>query len=365
MSDSQAKDKPYIWLIDSDRRHLAEYAAIFSDWADALYLCPGDGELDWNDSPDAVFFSAELDGGAGGERFASLCREAGDIPLLAVARWRSLAQALDFFRAGAVDYLSLPLSAEEARERLASVLERNSRQLLRRVVLELAPAETEGDSDAPGVISVNVDSGTNSAAPEEDDILAGIDASLEVAIIDSGREEERGGKADSGDKPKVDEAETDEPEIVDGLPISTLWEELPCGIIVFDSSGNLAFSNSLGLELFGHESPAALQEALTSRLGSFAAYAASRKPLAANQWPHLLARKAHAARAAVISIERPDRRRLWLRIDCLPHLAAGEISRLSMTVVNLTGELPAFLPPAEIKPGANREKTRRRTKHKR
>ena len=112
MPDSQVPDRPYIWLIDSDKLSLAECAGMFSDWSDAVYLNPGDSEPDWSDPPDAVFFSAEIAGGAGGERFASICRKAGDVPLLAVARWRSLAQALDFFRAGASDSLSLPLKKQ-------------------------------------------------------------------------------------------------------------------------------------------------------------------------------------------------------------------------------------------------------------
>ncbi|MDR1535418.1 MAG: hypothetical protein LBU64_10030 [Planctomycetota bacterium] len=296
---------PLVWLLDSERGTLAECLDAFADWAEARLIAPDAGRPDWDNPPDAVFFSAEMAGGAGGEGFAELRREAGDVPLLAVARWRSLAQALDFIRAGADDYLPLPLERGEARERLRAVLEKLERRAFRRP-----------DPD------------------QEEDILAGMAAEREAS-------------------------EADEPEIVDGLPVPTLWEELPCGILVFDSAGNLVFSNSLGLSLFGHDSPAALREALESGLASFAAHATNRKPLADNQWPHILARKVRTARSAVLSIEKPDRRRLWLRIDCLPHLSEGEINRLSMTIVNLTGELPDFVPPP-IHPDGPKRKNRRR-----
>ena len=315
--------RPFIWVIDSEREPLSGCRSAFADWADVLRFGPGE-EPDWENPPDAIFVSAEIAGGPGGERFSALFREAGEIPILAVTRWRSLTQALAFFRAGAGDYLSLPLAAGEAEERVAAVLEKAGRQILRRLSLEAVATEPEG--------------GDAGESGWDGDILAGIAAGT------------------------ADEASPEEPEPVDVLPIPTLWEELPCGVLVFDSIGNLVFSNSLALALFGYESPADLRDALEGNRSSFAAHSVSRKSLADNQWPHVLARRVRAARSAVISIEKPDRRRLWLRIDCLPHLADGKVSRLSMTIVNLTGELPDFSPAP---PPSPREKPRRKTPRRR
>jgi hypothetical protein len=109
---------------------------------------------------------------------------------------------------------------------------------------------------------------------------------------------------------------------------------------VFDSLGNLVFSNNAGLELFGRDTLAGLQDALENSLSAFAAHGLNNKPFPDNQWPHILAVKTRTARSAVVSVETGDKRRAWLRIDCQPHLADGKIARLSMTAVNLTGELP-------------------------
>ncbi len=328
----ETTEKTNLWLIDSERKPLAECRAAFDGWADVLYLEPDGGEPDWTAPPDAIFFSAEIAGGAEGEAFAQLREAASGIPLLAVAGLRSLTQALAFFRAGADDYLPLPLDEGEARERLEAVLEKARRRALEAVLLEVEAVDPDS---AP-------------AGPDQPDILE----TLAPAAAPAAPEPEREPDAD------------DDPEPVDGLPIPTLWEELPCGLLVFDSVGNLVFANSLGLELFGHASLAELQEALENRPSSFAAHAANHKPLPDNQWPQVLARKARAARSAVVSIEKPDRRRVWLRIDCLPHLAEGKVNRLAMTLVNLTGELPALTPPASPPPREAKPRGRERAKRR-
>ena len=319
---------PRLWLIDSDRKPLAECLAAFRGWSDALYLGPDAGEPDWNAPPDAVFFSAEINGGADGEAFARLCEAAAGIPLLAVARLRSLTQALAFFRAGVDDYLPLPLDGSEARTRLEAVLDRIHRRALESVLIEVEPLDPEPVIDGAG-----------------------------SAVIQDVPETPTGGDCE------------DEPEPVDGLPIPTLWEELPCGLLVFDSVDNLVFANSLGLELFGRSSLAELQDAFENRPSAFAAHAANNKPLSDNQWPQVLARKTRTARSAVVSVERPSGRRAWLRIDCLPHLSEGKVNRLSMTVVNLTGELPPLKvsagEEAEVIPlSAKRDKRRGRLRRK-
>lgn len=346
-------DKPLIWLLDSERTPMARYLEVFDDWADTIHV-PQEESPDWDNPPDAIFFSAECKGGAAGEWFASLSRAAGGIPLLAVARLRSLAQAVAFFRAGAIDYLSLPLEEDDARERLAAALERSAQLAMQGVMVELESLDQD-----PGEISLSL---LPTEVPVQDeDILAQLPGNGAVPVSEP----------EPTTPPLVATAATlshhadddVEPVAVDGLPIPSLWEELPCGLLVFDSNGNMVFSNSLGLELFGYESLAELQEALDNRRAEFAAYGANGKPMPDNQWPHVLSAKTRTARSAVISIEKPDKRRVWLRIDCMPHLSEAKISRLSMTLVNLTGELPSLAQPSPSAP-TKREKGKQKGKRK-
>ena len=344
-----AEDKPYLWILDSDRTPLAESLEAFDAWADIFYAAPGSAEPDWSRPPAAVFFSAEIAGGANGEPFVALRRLAENAPLLAVARLRSLTQAVSFFRAGVDDYLSLPLEEDEVRERLEAALEKAAARAMEGLVVELEAVD--GD---PGDVSLSLrPSAGEPGGSFEDDIIAGLDGTAVAAPPET-------------DRSAADVLPDDEPTPVDGLPIPTLWEELPCGLLVFDSAGNLVFSNSLGLELFGQNSLAELEDALESRRSLFAAHGANHKPLADNQWPQVLALKTRTARSAVVSIEKPDRRRVWLRIDCLPHVAEGRINRLSMTLVNLTGELPPLIVPREggVPPPGKREKAKPRSKRR-
>lgn len=353
MPDSEYTESPRIWLIDSERAPLAESRDVFEPWTEIAYFGPGDDSMNWEEPPDAIFLSAEIRGGAGGDFFAELRRAAGQTPVLAVARLRSLTQALSFFRAGATDYLSLPLDAEEVRERLEDALRKAANLALSAMTVEIEPLEPEAvpgetappaagnDDDEAEIVLVPVDEGDGALQASVDALPAP--------------------EAKTPDGTKDDEGEA---EPVDGLPIPTLWEELPCGLLVFDSIGNLVFSNSLGLELFGRQSLGELQDALENRLSSFAAHGINQKPLADNQWPQAQAKKTRTARSAVISLEKPDRRRVWLRIDCLPHLADGKINRMCMTLVNLTGELPPLTLPVEASTPP-REKGKKRGKKRR
>ncbi len=362
-------DTPLIWIIDSDRNPLAEHLHAFGGWARALHLPHGQA-ADWTAPPDAIYASAELAGGPQGEVFADLLKAAGAIPVLVVARLRSLAQAVAYFRAGAADYLSLPLEEEDARERYIAAMERAETLAMQGMVVELEPVDEE-----VGEISLSLRPALPDPLPDDEDILAHLHAESqpeaddepaeteatpdESAIVDTVVE-----KATVTEATVEDPAE-DEPVAVDGLPIPTLWEELPCGLLVFDSSVNLVFSNSLGLEMFGHASLAELQEALENHRDSFAAYGSNHRPLQDNQWPHLVAAKTRTARSAVISIEKPDRRRAWLRVDCLPHVADGALSRLSMTLVNLTGELPPLNLQNDVDAApAKKDKAKKRGKRK-
>lgn len=329
-NDSQT---PILWLVDSQRSPLAGCRELMQSWADVEYFSHDSPPDNWTAPPDVVFFSAEIKGGPEGDAFRHLLDDAGGVPLVAVARLRSLAQAVAYFRAGVADYLSLPLDEDDVRERVDAAMDRAAALAMQGVMVELEPIDQD-----PGEISLSLKpSVAASAAPGEDeDILAKL------------HPEQRG----------VADTDEDEPTAVDGLPIPTLWEELPCGVAVFDSNANLVFSNNLAMSLFGFASLAELQEALENKCADFKAFGANQKPLADNQWPHILSSKTRTARSSVVSIEKPDRRRIWLRIDCLPHLHDGQITRLCMTLVNLTGELPplataenASVPVEKSKPG--------------
>ena len=379
MTENIAENKPLLWILDSERTPLAGCRDLFVKWADCLYVPPGHSLPDWEQAPDAVFFSAEIDGGPHGAFFAALERDAGAIPLLAVTRLRSLAQAVAYFRAGAADYLSIPLEEDDVKERFDASLERAARLAMQNVVMEVEQVDAHA-----GGVRLALGSGQPAIpagdAPQtdkqEEDILAQLpgDGTFSIAdepVADSNATDASEIECDGHNPPSSPSpAEDDEPVAVDGLPIPSLWEELPCGLLVFDSLSNLVFSNRLGLELFGYESLAELQEALENHRESFSAHAANHKPLADNQWPHLLALKTRTARAAVLSLEKPDRRRVWLRVDCMPHITDGKVSRLSMTLANLTGELPplaAAKPESPPTPAqrAKRERGKQRGRKKR
>lgn len=308
-------DKPLVWIIDSPRSPLAESLPVFEACSDYRYFA-------WNEplpveaeAPDAVFFSAEIEGGPGGAEFPRLRDGLAGVPLLACARVRSLAQAVAYFRNGAADYLSLPLDPEETAGRLAAAL---SGERPPAVMVELEAV----DGDAPEALFAVSDT------EEGPDLAIGGDILAQLSKDES---------------PAIAMNEDDsEPIAVDGLPIPSLWEELPCGLLAFDSEGNLVFSNGLALEMFGFDTLAALQDALDNRRSAFAARGANRKPLPDNQWPHSAAIRARAARHGLLSLERPDRSRVWLRMDCLPHLSDGAITRVTVTLVNMTGEIPSF-----------------------
>ncbi len=406
----QSAAKPSLWLIDSQRAPLKNVAAEAGDVFTCTYL----GE-DWevrrpDNPPDAILVAAEIRGGANGNAFGKLLDFAQSAPVLVVTSLRSLAQAVAFFRAGAADYLSLPLDKAVLLERLDAALRRAEQSAMRDWVMQLEPVDADiGDL----TLSLTpAESGRTRA--DDDDILAQLpggdaagggggfsskEAPSEAATStppneatqpndaaqpkpedsapdepkpdepkpdepkpDEPKPDEPKPDEPKPDEPKPNEPEADEPEVVDGLPIPSLWEELPCGLLVFDSAGNMVFANRLGLELFGFPTLAELQEVLENDRGRFAAHGANLRPLPDNQWPQVLAQKSRMARSAVLSIEKPDRRRTWIRIDCLPHLHDGKITRLSMTIVNLTGELPPFNPRGETAapPAGKRDKRGRR-----
>ncbi len=343
----KCEQKPLVWLIDSQRSPLADCRDAITPWADVAYFAHDDNPPDWENPsgafPDALFISAEIMGGPDGAAFRELRERAGNAPLVIVARLRSLAQAVAFFRAGAADYLSLPLDEDDARERAEAAFERAAALAMRGVMIEVEPVGDDTGEISLRLAAAPAVGGFPAPPPLPPPAIPGEKGEDEdiLARLDPEPEQQPGAETKDGE---------DEPVAVDGLPIPTLWEELPCGVMAFDSNGNLVFSNTLAMGLFGYDSLAALQEALENRREDFKAHGANHAPLQDNQWPHILSAKTRTARSAVVSIVKPDRRRIWLRIDCLPHLHRGQMNRLSMTLVNLTGELPPLSLSAETAP---------------
>ncbi len=298
----QDMQKPFVWIIDSPRSPLAGSLYAFENIVEYQYFSHGEPPSADLPPPDAVFFSAEIEGGPTGELFTSLVESYPAIPLIAITKVRSLVQAVAFFRAGALDYLSLPLDPAEVAERLDAALARIGNLVAAAVTVELEALDN-GELDA------------------------------ELAdLIDELEEDEQ--------LEKIAESDEIEAVPVDGLPIPSLWEELPCGLLVFDSQTNLVYANAAACTLLGFESMSELQDMLENRRSEFNALATNKKPLPDNKWPHIAAVKTRTARHATVSVERPDKTRVWLRMDCLPHLADGSLSRLTMTLVNMTGDMP-------------------------
>lgn len=400
MDTTQPQEKQAVWLIDSKRTPLAQCREAIEPWADVVYFQDAPTPEDWNNPPDLIFFSAEISGGAHGDKFSNLLLNADSVPLVAIAQLRSLAQAVSFFRAGVADYLSIPIDEDDAKERATVALERAAALSVPGFMVELEPLDAD-----PGEISLAVTSAVPHpevttcddsdaaflAVDPEEDILAelppdscvgqGLPDGLEQKPAEASSEggstdiSESDGQFDADDPylSQADDSATqkddEDPVVVDGLPIPLLWDELPCGLLVFDSEANLVFANQPALELFGQSTLVEFEDALENNRGAFNALAANHKPLPDNQWPHLLAAKTRTSRDAVISIEKPDRRRLWLKIDCRPHLHDGEISRLLLTAVNLTGDLPSVaaetsktISPKSLSPQKTKGRARKKNK---
>jgi PAS domain-containing protein len=303
--------------------------------------------------PDAVFFTADLGEIDGLPGLEQLRRHLPDTPLLAVARVRSLAQAVDLFRRGVADYLSLPLDLAEVQERLAVAITTANSQLAA-VTVEFEALDADpGDwrlslsqvEESPAAPPLAGEAGEEAEPVEETQPVEAGEPVEEKEPGEAARPVEEAEPGEAGEEEEagetVEKTQPVEPvEAVDSLPVSSLWDELPTGLLVFDAAGSLAYVNRLGLELFGFASLGELRQRLESGLASFAARGPNRKPLPDNHWPHVLAIRSRAERHGLVYLERPSGRRVWLRLDCLPHLHAGVVTRTSVTVVNLTGELP-------------------------
>ena len=210
--------------------------------------------------------------GSGGSP-ATLLKLRGLFPgaaIIVVARCRSLAAAVEFFRAGAVDYLPAPLSREELRERLYAALTRRERP---------ATVEVEMETSA-------------------------------------------------GDKPLTAAG------MENMLPLSAI----PCGLLLFNAEGALIAANRLALSLLGETDTARLAEAIRHHFEDWDPLDGQGRPLRPEAWPPRRALQEKAARAALVGLRRPDRTRVWLRLEAAPIIHNGRCQEIAMAMVNVTEE---------------------------
>jgi len=243
---------------------------------DVKDLAPGDA------LPDAVILSAAIPGGAHGRAFARLREAFSGIPLLVVAHVRSLSTAIEYFRAGADDYLPAPLTPEDTRERI-EVARQRSRSLRE-----------------AGVETVEVESAA----------VAGREAGEDVSAQ----------PADTAAGSGVD------------------LEILPCGVWLSQGAASPSRANAAALSLLGCPSAAALGQALEDPLASMEPRDAQGRALSADAWPPAQARRHKARRGATVSLKRPDGTRVWVRLEALPVVHAGQVLQVVVTLTNVTEE---------------------------
>lgn len=238
----------------------------------------GDGEA----KPDAFVVCAELPGGAHGEEYRRLAEFAGSTPVVAVAHVRSLSSAIDFFRAGVVDYLPAPLREDEARERILAAIARGR-----------APRAQE-----PELVEVEVE------FPAGGEIPPSGTSAAHTAI--------------------------------DGDKISQ--ELIPCGFMLLDGEGGLIAANRAALSLFGADSEDALRGILARQAETAQPLDENGGPLCPENWPPRKAAREKCHRARTVSVRRTDRTRVWLRIEARPEVSGGRVEHIAVTLSNVTDE---------------------------
>ncbi len=258
-------DRPRLLVCDDPAQTLEEELPLFRDlgWACTYVQSVDDlsgGEL----QPDAVILSGRLPGGPEGRAFARLQRAFPHAPLLVVASVRSLSTAVAFFRAGADDYLSMPLARDETRQRLTAALEGGRRagaHAVSEVSAELAGGEVlakrTGATSIPG------------RAPAEG-------GPLREGCID--------------------------------------LEALGCGVWVCDGEGRLVAANAAALSLVARPSREDLGRCVARPIEVWEPLDARGCLLSPEAWPPFRALKDHAPRAGTMSLLRPDGTRVRVHL---------------------------------------------------
>ena len=260
------EERPRLLVCDDPAQTLEEELPLFRDLGWACTYVQSADELSGEEvQPDAVILSGRLPGGPEGRAFARLQRIFPHAPLLVVASVRSLSAAVAFFRAGADDYLSMPLAPEEIRQRLAAARESGRRP------------------GAQGVAEVKAEPVGDAVVPE--------------------RTEETGAAR---------RAPADDGPFCDGR---IDLEALGCGVWVTDAEGRLAAANTAALAMLARPSREDLGRCLARPIEVWEPLDVRGRLLSAEDWPPFRALKDHAPRAGTMSLLRPDGTRVWVHMD--------------------------------------------------
>jgi PAS domain-containing protein len=238
---------------------------------------------------DAIIASDSIAGGPRGAAFTHIRRTFPTRPVLVVAHLRSLATAVGFFRAGVADYLSAPLRAEETRERIEAAIRARAGR---------------GAGEAPD------------------------DEPVEVAVVPAEAVPDAAGG----------------PAAQEGNGWISL-ETLPCAALVFGGDGRLRDANGLALELLGHPGVGGLRLAFDHGLADCAPLDERAAPLAPDRWPVRRALRSGRREAATVGLLRPDRRRVWVRLEVRPRRADGRIRDVIATLSDVTPVADSSAPP--------------------
>lgn len=105
--------------------------------------------------PDVIVLSGDIQGGAHGDELSRVKSLFPGVPLLVVARVRSLSAAIDFFRSGLTDYIPAPVSYEELEERIAVALKGRGGEQPVEVSVDYVPGPDNGevaDTGGAGIV---------------------------------------------------------------------------------------------------------------------------------------------------------------------------------------------------------------------
>lgn len=119
-----------------------------------------------------------------------------------------------------------------------------------------------------------------------------------------------------------------------------LLTRLPCGVVVFGSDQRVTEVNPMAERMLGVTGV----EAVQSRLADCAALCnpKGQHDRDAKNWPVPRAFREKILRSVTLSLERPDRTRIWVRVEAAPVLSGGQVERVVTSLTNIT-ELCAAL----------------------
>ncbi len=285
---------PMLLVCDSPGFLLEDMLPLFRGLGYECCYVPDPDELSGTDMmTDVVIVSASIKGGPHGTAFANLRRKFSRRPLMVIAHVRSLSTAIEFFRAGADDYLPAPLTPEEARRRIQSAISK------------FADNDGHDSGDDRGGV------GCGSASRDAENAVV---CKRESVLHDN-------------QEPVV---------MAGGMLDKTTLDLLSCGVLVCDHENRLRHSNPAALSLLGQPTESALSIAVADPIGVLKAVDCQARPLPLKSWPPLQAAVVKASRGGTFGLMRPDNSRVWVRMEALPMIRDGRVDAVIVTIFNIT-----------------------------